>query len=269
MTEVRIGIAQWHPRPGDPERNLRAALEHIGTLAGRGAELVVLPELWPCGYDPATLADDAWNAAEPLDGPRGRELSEAARTHGVWLFAGSVPERSADGIANTAVVYGPDGVRHAAHRKRHLYTPSGEHRVFAAGDRATVVDAGPFGTVGIAICFDGDRPAYAHALRDQGARVVVAVAAYEIGAERWWNVLYPANALVNGQWWVMANQRGGAGDSALFGGSQVLAPDGDVALAAPRGPNPGDETDLVVGSFDLAAGIARADAENAALWEVT
>ena len=65
------------------------------------------------------------------------------------------------------------------------------------------------GAVGLSVCFDGDHPAYARRLRDLGARIVIEPAAYETPAETWWDVLYPANALVNGQWWVMANQCGG------------------------------------------------------------
>jgi predicted amidohydrolase len=61
--------------------------------------------------------------------------------------------------------------------------------------------------------------------------MVLLPAAYETAAARWWDILYPANALANGQWWIMANQHGGD----LFGGSQIIAPDGGVVAAAPRG----------------------------------
>jgi hypothetical protein len=63
--DLQIGIAQWLATPGGPKRNLQVALDMIDLAAARGVELLVLPELWPCGYDPATLADDARQAAEP------------------------------------------------------------------------------------------------------------------------------------------------------------------------------------------------------------
>lgn len=256
-----IGIAQWQPRCGAPEDNLRAALGFIATLAATGCGLIVLPELWPCGYDPATLAADAPAAAEPLDGPRGRALSEAARSHAVWLFAGTVPERDGADLYNTAPVYAPDGRLAAGHRKVHLYTPLGEDRVFRAGDRATVVEVDGIGTVGISTCFDGDHPGYARLLRDRGARVVVAPCAYEVATESWWDILYPANALANGQWWVMANQCG----AALLGKSRIIAPDGTVAAQAGR-VGPGVEPELLVGTVDLAGGIRAAEAAAGALW---
>jgi predicted amidohydrolase len=258
---VTIGMAQWLPGCNEPDRNLRDALAFVDDLAQRGCDLVVLPELWPCGYDPATLAQDAAAAAEPVEGPRGQRLSTAARTHGIWLFAGSVPERDGDVLYNTAVVYGPDGELAAAHRKVYLYTPLGEDDVFAAGTEPTVVHVDGIGTVGISTCFDGDHPAYARRLHDLGARVVVEPAAYEVAAESWWDVLYPANALVNGQWWLMANQ---CGDE-LLGKSRIIAPDGTVAAQAAR-VGEGDATELLVASVDLERGIREAERTAGALW---
>lgn len=275
---VTIGIAQWQARCGDPQRNLDDALRYVAELAARGAGLVVLPELWPCGYDPRTVAQDARAAAEPLDGPRGRALAEAAREHAVWLFAGTVPERAGsarDGahgdahgdahedaaLYNTAVVHAPDGRLVAAHRKVYLYTPLGEHRVFRAGERATTVDVDGIGTVGLATCFDGDHPSYARRLHDLGARVVVAPCAYEVETESWWDVLYPANALANGQWWVMANQCGGQ----LLGKSRIIAPDGAVAAQAPRVGAAAD-AELLLATIDLGAGIRTAERVAGALW---
>lgn len=258
---VTIGIAQWLPACGEPERNLRDALAFVGDLAQRGCDLAVLPELWPCGYEPATLARDAREAAEPLTGPRGEALAAAAAAHRVWLFAGTVPELDGDALYNTAVVYGPDGAFVAAHRKVYLYTPLGEDEVFRAGDTPTVVTLDGIGTVGISTCFDGDHPGYARQLHDLGARVVVAPCAYETAAESWWDLLYPANALANGQWWVMANQCGGD----LLGKSRVIAPDGSITARAGRvGDGHGPESLIV--SVDLAGGIREAERTAGALW---
>jgi predicted amidohydrolase len=258
---VTIGVAQWLPRCGEPDRNLRDALEFIAALGARGCDVVVLPELWPCGYDPATVGRDAPNAAEPLDGPRGQALSAAARAHGLVLFAGTVPERSGQHLYNTAVVYGPDGRMVGSHRKVYLYTPLGEHDVFTAGDDATVVHVDGLGAVGLSVCFDGDHPAYARQLHELGARVVIAPCAYEVTTESWWDVLYPANALANGQWWIMANHCGGE----LLGKSRVIAPDGTVVVQACR-VGDGDGVELMVTSVDLEAGIRAAEAAAGALW---
>jgi predicted amidohydrolase len=109
------------------------------------------------------------------------------------------------------------------------------------------------GTVRLSTCFDGDHPAYARQLHDIEARVVVAPCAYEVTAESWWDILYPANALANGQWWVMANQCGGQ----LFGRSRVIAPDGTITAHASRVGASHDSELLVV----CAPGPGRAERE--------
>jgi predicted amidohydrolase len=258
---VTIGIAQWRAHCGEPDRNLHDALGFVAELARQGCDVAVLPELWPCGYDAATVGRDARGAAEPLDGPRGRALSAAAGSHGVWLFGGTVPERDGTALYNTAVVYGPDGELHAAHRKVYLYTPLGEDDVFTAGKEATVLDVAGIGPVGISTCFDGDHPSYARELHDRGARLVVAPCAYEVATESWWDILYPANALANGQWWVLANQCGGE----LLGKSRIIAPDGTIAAQARR-VGDGADTELLVARLDLGAGVRAAEIAAGALW---
>jgi predicted amidohydrolase len=259
----RVGLAQWYPRPGAIGENLARAVELVAELAGRGCAVVVLPELWPSGYDPSGLADAVAASAEPLTGPRGQAMAAAAREHGVWLFAGSVPEARDGVVFNTAPVYAPSGELVAAHRKVHLYT--GEDAVFAAGDEATVVDAGPLGLVGVSICFDGDLSGYSRALRARGARVVVSMSAYEVAAERWWDLLHPAQALAHGQWWLMVNQCGGSGPSALLGGSRVIAPSGDVVAEAPR-VHAGIGEHLLVAEVDVTGGLAEWDRTSSLLW---
>jgi predicted amidohydrolase len=265
---LRTGIAQWLAAPGDHATNDRTAVDAIGALARRGCDLVVLPELWPCGYRAATLTEDVRAAAEPLDGPRTERLADAARAAAALVLAGTVPELAEDGACcNTALLFAPDGGLLAAHRKTHLYAPAGEERAVRAGDALTVADTA-VGRVGIATCFDGDFPETARALRRAGARVVLHPSAYEVEAAAWWDVLYPANALANGQWWLSANQCGDTGDGTMLGGSRIIAPDGTVVAEAPRataGTTP-PACELVC-DIDLASAISGWDATCAVLLE--
>jgi predicted amidohydrolase len=98
---LRVGLAQWRSTPGAPAPNLSTATALIERAAAAGCRLVVLPELWACGYSPATLAVDVRTAAEPLDGPRGQALAQLAARHSLWLASGSVPEADAGRIYNT------------------------------------------------------------------------------------------------------------------------------------------------------------------------
>jgi predicted amidohydrolase len=262
---VTVGLAQWHAVPGDGAANLTTAMALIDELAEQGSELVVLPELWASGYDAPRLAEIVRATAEPLSGPRGEALADVACRNRIWLVAGSVPETFGHQTFNTTAVYAPDGHLIGVHRKAHLYRPTAEDQVFAPGDEATVLETDRFGRIGLATCFDGDHPGYARALRDRGARLVIMPAAYEVAAENWWDLLHPANALANGQWWITVNQCGGTGSAAMFGRSRVIAPDGSVTCEAPRHSS-GSGPHLITCTIDLCAEITRADEDNAALW---
>jgi predicted amidohydrolase len=250
-----VGIAQWLAAPGRGEHNLEVALSYVRELAEHDAELVVLPEMWPSGYRVSSLPEDVRATAEPHDGPRGRALAQAAVDAGVWLCAGSVPELDGGAIYNTAVVYSPQGALVSTHRKAYLYGAA-EGQAFAAGDCLTTFESEPFGRVGLAVCFDGDFPETARALGRAGARVVLLPSAYEVEAAESWDRIYPANAIENGQWWIMVNQCGAHGSQTLLGASRVLSPMGETIAEAGRaaiGETPDPE--LLVVEVALRAGI--------------
>jgi len=251
--DLQIGIAQWLATPGGPKRNLQVALDMIDLAAARGVELLVLPELWPCGYDPATLGDDARRAAEPCEGPRTRRLAAATLAAGLWLVAGSVPELGDDGaLYNTAFVFNPHGELVTRHRKAHLYPPTGEPSIFRPGDSLTTFEDPTLGVVGIVICFDGDFPEVARTLGLRGARLVVAPSAYEVEGATTWDILYPALALANSQWWIQSNQCGAHATTTLLGASRVVAPTGTIVAEATRAvPGCTHPPELLVQRIDL------------------
>jgi predicted amidohydrolase len=233
-----VAAAQWLATPGDPEGNLDAARHWIGEAAAAGADLVVLPELWPCGYDAGSLASDAAAAAEAVPGNRTEALGALAQRHGIWVFAGSVPERDGESICNTALVFNRDGALVARHRKAHLYCPAGEDAVFAPGGRLTSFTDPELGHVAVTVCFDGDFPEVASALAARGADLVIQPAAYEWEARAYWDRYYPGAALANGQWWVLVNQCGTTESGTLLGASKIISPAGAVVAEARRAAPP-------------------------------
>jgi predicted amidohydrolase len=232
--ELVVAMAQWLAVPGDPATNLEAAVDVIERAGAAGADLVVLPELWASGYDVATLHADVIGAAEPLDGPRTDVLGELARRLQLWVFAGSVPEVSGGDIYNTAPVFNRQGVLVSAHRKIHLYQPTGEDKIFTAGSNLTSLVDEELGHVGVTVCFDGDFPETARALGRRGADLIVQVNCYEWEARAYWDILYPAAALANAQWWVMANQCGTTSSGTCLGASRAIAPTGEILAEASR-----------------------------------
>ena len=251
--DLLVGVAQWLATPGEPKQNLSVALGMVEGAAARGVELLVLPELWSCGYDPTTMVEAARRDAEPLPGPRAAQLADAARHHALFLAAGSVPERGEDGLVyDTAVVFDPAGRLVARHRKAHLYPATPERDVFVPGDRLTVFEEATLGRVGLVIGFEGDFPEVARALARRGARLVLAPSACEVERSTEWDLVHPALALIHGQWWVQANQAGSHPTSTLLGASRIIAPTGTVVAAAGEAvPGRASPAELLVHRLDL------------------
>lgn len=250
--DLLVGVAQWLPAPGDAATNLAVALGMVDAAAAQGVQLLVLPELWSCGYDPETLPDDARRGAEARDGPRARALGEAARRHELFLVAGSVPEIDQGALYDTVLAFNQRGELAAWHRKTHLYPVTLEHAVFAAGDRLTAFDDPMLGRVGLVAGFEADVPEVARALALRGARLVVAPTATEIERAPAWDLLHPAWALANSQWWVQANQAGSHATWTLLGQSRIVAPTGTVVAEASTAlPGGAPAAELLVHRIDL------------------
>ncbi|NUU23183.1 MAG: carbon-nitrogen family hydrolase, partial [Streptomycetaceae bacterium] len=160
-----------------------------------GDHLVVLPELWlPGGWDYAR-----WDAdAETPDGPTARAMSAAARDAGVWLHAGSIVERGPDGgHYNTSLLFGPDGGLRATYRKIHRFGfDSGEAAQMGPGTELVTCPT-PFGTLGLATCYDLRFPEMFRMLLDQGTEVLVVPAAWPARRVEHWRLLARARAVEN------------------------------------------------------------------------
>jgi predicted amidohydrolase len=212
--------------------------------AQRGADLVVLPELWVQGG----FAFETFAAtAEPLDGPTATSLADAARDLGAWLHAGSLVERAADGrLYNTSLLLRPDGTLAATYRKVHLFGfAGGETTVLTAGDDVVTADLDGT-TVALATCYDLRFPELFRAFVDRGAELFLLPAAWPTPRITHWSLLARARAVEDQAIVVALNGCGDQGGVQLGGRSVVVDPWGAVLAEAGSGP------EVLVVDLDLA-----------------
>src|SRR5579859_4233337 len=84
---LRAGAVQLNSTD-DVERNLETADRLVRDAAGRGAQLVILPEKWNMLASGERMAD----AAEPLDGPSLSWPGEVGPGPAIALVAGRIAE---------------------------------------------------------------------------------------------------------------------------------------------------------------------------------
>ncbi len=229
--------------------------------AQRGADLVVLPELWAAGG----FSYPTWRErSETVEGPSVQAIAAAAREIGAVVHAGSIVERAGDdaepadrgptgrGLWNTSVLIGRDGSVLATYRKIHRFGfGQGEPALMEAGEQivAPSVDLPPgsSSTVGLATCYDLRFPELFRLLVDAGARLVLVPAAWPAARVEAWQLLGRARAIENQLVVVQCNTAGTHSGVTMGGASQVVDATGSVLAQA----GPGE--DVLVVDVDLAA----------------
>ena len=107
---VRVAACQLSLAVGHTGTNRAAARDAIIAAAGRGAQVVVLPELTPSGYVFASVAE-ARELAEPADGPTVTEWGKLAAEHDLTIVGGFCELGHLGQVLNSAVVVDGTGTR--------------------------------------------------------------------------------------------------------------------------------------------------------------
>src|SRR5271169_4405353 len=93
----------------EPEQNLAKALSRTADAAGRGVQVVCLPELFQTQYFCQREDHSLFDLAEPIPGPTTAKLSEVAKQLQIVLIASLFEKRAAGVYHNTAVIFDKDG----------------------------------------------------------------------------------------------------------------------------------------------------------------
>jgi predicted amidohydrolase len=228
---MRIALCQI-PVSSDPAVNLTRAQTAIAQAAGQGARIAVLPEATQVRF-----GSDLRAAAEPVDGPFGQGLAEAARAGRIAVIAGVFEPAPGDRVYNTAVAFEATGELVAAYRKIHLFDALGQREsdLVAPGDEPVIAELAGL-RVGLLTCYDVRFPELARALTVGGAQLLAIPAAWASGLfkEEHWVTLVRARAIENTVWVAAADQvpdpAEPPGPPAGVGRSMLVDPMGTVRL---------------------------------------
>ena len=249
------------------EDNLKITQALIEQAVEQGAQFIATPEN-TCFLD-GNKKQKLETARKADPHPVLQTFSELAKTHHIWLLAGSIklPVEKAvtsgeDRLYNRSYLFGPDGKAHQYYDKIHLYDvdlPTGEvqreSEEFKAGEKSVIVDIPQFNAkLGMTICYDVRFP---HLYRDmaiRGADIFTIPAAFTVPTgEAHWEVMLRARAIECGAF-VLAPAQGGEhkdkqGVSArkTYGHSMIIDPWGRI-IAHKDDDKPG----VILADIDLA-----------------
>jgi predicted amidohydrolase len=238
--EITLALAQMAIALGQPEVNVETARPLVRRAAARGADLLLLPELWATGYDLAR----AEQYASALDEGHFALMAGLAQAHGLYV-AGTALEANPGGRPfNSAAIYGPDGARIGAYHKIHLWAPLGEVEHMTPGDAFPTFDL-PWGRVALAICYDLRFPELWRRFASAGAQLVLIPAEWPVRRIEHWQLLLRARAVENQFFVAGCNRAGGDRDGDFGGCSAAVDPWARVLVEG------GSEPDLLVATLDL------------------
>lgn len=228
---LRLALAQAPAALSTPADRLDWLRDTLPEVAQRGADLLLLPELFACGYN---IGSAVFDRAEPLTGPTFDAIAGMAQTTGIAIHYGFA-ERVDGQIFNAAACVSAAGALLCCQRK--LAIPPGfERDYFAPGQGCHFFEMGGL-TIATLICYDAEFPETVRHVAALGADVVLVPTA--LGEDWPWvaETMIPTRAYENGVYLAYANSAGIAGDMRFLGRSVIAAPNGQEAARAGAGPD--------------------------------
>lgn len=256
---MRVAAWMFDVCKGDVGANREAALRGLEAAGKAGAELVLLPEMWPTSFlaslgdaDPAaTLAPHVAASLEVVEeiGARAGELGLAV--------AGSAYAPAGDGrLPFNRFGLWSEGRELLGYDKVHLFTLTAEHLAFTAGDRPPgavelIGHSGASIRVAGLVCYDLRFAPVIEAARAAGAELLLVPAQWPTSRSAHFESLLAGRA-TESQAFVLGGNR--VGEESLGrrrtplrfeGNARLVGPDGNVRAA---GDGRGEA--LVVGEVD-------------------
>ena len=241
MRQLNVALAQMYPQIGNVERNVARHLEIMDEVAQQGGQLVVFPELSLTGYYIRDLVAELACKPTREDSVFGVLLDRSAQ-HQLDAVIGFVEEDSRGRFYISAAYISRGDVLHV-HRKVYLptYTMFDDGRFFAAGNSVRAFDT-PYGRFGLLICEDYWHISLPYVLWQDGADVLVFINASpgrgvshdeRAASIRWIEMVSRAYGGLFTNYIINCNRVGYEDGIAFGGGSNIVDPEGEVALRCP------------------------------------
>ncbi len=258
--EITVAATQMACTP-DRDENLCRAEETVRRAADRGADIVLLQELFEGQYFCQVEDPRYFELAQEVGkSPAIARMSALARELGVVIPV-SFFERRNQVFYNSVAVIDADGSILGLYRKTHIPDGPGyeEKFYFAPGDTGFRVWRTRHGVIGIGICWDQWFPETARAMALMGAEVLFFPTAIgsepqdpDLDSSGHWRRCMQGHAAANMVPVVASNRIGtetfGASSITFYGSSFIAGPHGEILAQAGR-----TDTEIITARLDLAA----------------
>lgn len=242
---VKVGIVQTTSEH-DVDKNLRKMLALTLDVIKKGAQLVVLQELFRSDYFCDTEDYDKFSLAETIPGPSSEAFSALAKQHNVAIVVPIFEKRAAGLYHNSIVMIDAGGSTKGIYRKMHIPDDPGfyEKFYFTPGDLGYKSFETKYANVGTLICWDQWYPEAARLTALKGAEILVYPTAIGWDSSEGeplrtaqhdaWQTIQRSHSVANGVFVVSVNRIGKEGDLEFWGQSFVSDPMGNILYKASK-----------------------------------
>ncbi len=224
MAKLKITLGQMQIAVGDVRKNMNTAEEMITEATAHGSHLIVLPELWSTGY----ALDQSRDLANQLNVGVFAQVATWATQHKISIV-GSMLEKRGLEVTNSGTFFAPNGRLMGVYRKIHLFRLMEEDRWLQPGAAPLLMDL-PWGSTGMAICYDLRFPELFRRYAVQGAKMIVMPSEWPIERIDHFRTLVQARAIENQCFMVVTNNAGPSGDKTFGGHSMIVDPWGKIVV---------------------------------------
>lgn len=235
---VRIGLLQVECNRSRQE-NLDRAVKAIREAAAKGAQVVLLPEVFHELFFITDLDNKYFETSEPIPGPITNIMSKLAAELSVVIVAPIYESVGRSVYYNSAAVIDADGKLLGVYRKNHipLNTIFYEKLYFKPGNLGYPVFDTRYGKIGVLICHDRHYPEGARALALNGAEILLVPSATpdKSLSRKVWEKELCGHAIFNELFVCGLNRTGHEGKYYYYGRSVAFDPSGEMLGQAQEG----------------------------------
>lgn len=227
---MRLSVAQTPAELDTTGARLDWLRANLPLVASERADLLLLPELFACGYN---IGKAVTSRAEALDGPTYTAISKLANQFGIAICYGFAESAGRD-LFNAAITVSAQG-KLLSHQRKLAIPPGYEQDHFKAGQGCAVFKLHSF-NIATLICYDAEFPETVRHVASMGADLVLVPTALSAGWPWVAHKMIPTRAFENGVFLAYANSAGVEHGMKYLGASVIATPDGAEAARAGDAP---------------------------------
>ncbi len=217
--KIKIMVVQPCVKAGRIDENIENVENLLAKTKASACDLIVLPELWTCGWDCANFN----NYSEPVETSKTLKfLKKIAVKYNSNIIGGSsILRKEGQKDRNTCVILDRNAKIIALYDKYHLFSQRGEAEgnFLEEGENALIVNT-DIGKIGISICYDIRFPEMFRLYKNTD--MIVNMAAWPKGFIDEYVALAKARAIENQLYFICASLTGKINDLYSFGGDSMV-----------------------------------------------